>query len=605
MSFMDIFKKKPEETASKSKGLSILSTDLPMGAITAQALQEARERSFQVDISKIATHTPAGSLTTDACDIIPARTYHGPEFGVPEAQFLWYASQGFIGHEVAAMIAQNWLVAKACAMPARDAVRTGFDISVEGGAEVPDEAMDDLKKLDVKYKLNHNLVEFVRMGRVFGLRIALFVVDGIDYSLPFNIDGVKKGSYRGISQLDPYWVSPELDASAVANPAAIDFYEPTFWNVQGVRIHKSHLVIFKGDEVADTLKPTYKFGGIPVPQKIYERVYCAERTANEAPQLAMTKRVTALYTDLAQAIASEGKFAEKIARWAGLRDNYGVKVLGTEERIEQFDCSLTDLDAAIMTQYQIVAAAANVPATKLLGTTPKGFNSTGEYEEASYHEELETIQTHDLTPFITRHKELCIKSEVAPKYKIPPFSVEVAWKPVDTLTAVEQSDVNLKKAQTGEALVMSGAIDSYEERQRLIADPDSGYANLSNETPGFLADPLGLNDVIEASQGLTLDAALFDPENGTFDGAILITNQEYLDDEKVKEKSAKMDYEVQVSPVFRFGGKDYRIIIDGHHSLAAAINDDAMPVFAETDYEGSDYKNAITKGYAFDTIGVK
>ena len=44
----------------------------------------------------------------------------------------------------------------------------------------------------------------------------------------------------------------------------------------------------------DTLKPSYNYGGIPLPQLIYERVYAAERTANEAPQLALSKRTSVL-----------------------------------------------------------------------------------------------------------------------------------------------------------------------------------------------------------------------------------------------------------------------------------------------------------------------
>ena len=60
--------------------------------------------------------------------------------------------------------------------------------------------------------------------------------------------------------------------------------------------------------------------------------------------------------------------------WAGLRDNYGVKVIDKDaEDLTQFDTGLADLDVTIMTQYQLVAAIAGVPATKLLGTTPKGF----------------------------------------------------------------------------------------------------------------------------------------------------------------------------------------------------------------------------------------
>ena len=75
------------------------------------------------------------------------------------------------------------------------------------------------------------------------------------------------------------------------SPDSLTFYEPQYWRVGGKRIHKSHLWISRGDEVADILKPSYLYGGVPVVQQIFERVYAAERTANEAPILALTKRL--------------------------------------------------------------------------------------------------------------------------------------------------------------------------------------------------------------------------------------------------------------------------------------------------------------------------
>ena len=149
--------------------------------------------------------------------------------------------------------------------------------------------------------------------------------------------------------------------------------------------------------------------------------------------------------------------------------------------MNQFDTSLTDLDEVIMTQYQLVAAASNVPAVKLLGTSPKGFNATGEYEESNYHEMLESIQTHTLTPLIQRHHELLIRSEIAPRFKIKPFETTVTWEPLDAMTAKEQAELNKAKAETGQTLITSGAIDGNDERERIITDPDSGYTGLINE----------------------------------------------------------------------------------------------------------------------------
>lgn len=401
----------------------------------------------------------------------------------------WYASQGFIGYQYAAILAQHWLINKACTMPGRDAVRNGFEIVSADGQEIAPDALKILRQYDKAYKLRWNLEQFVRMGRIFGVRIALFRVQSQDpeyYEKPFNPDGVTPGSYKGIVQVDPYWVVPQLEQHAVANPETMHFYEPTWWVINGKKYHRSHLIIYRHAEPADLLKPAYLYGGVPVPQLIMERVYAAERVANEAPQLAQTKRTTVWKTDIDTFIGKGQDAFEALSRWVSFRDNYGVK-LGDKEgdEFEQFDTSLADLDSVIMTQYQIVAAAANVPATKLLGTTPKGFNATGEYEESSYHEELESIQEHDLTPMIERHHLLVMRSFVRPKVQVPErIDITVEWRPVDSPTAKELADTNLVKAQTGQALVASGAIASEDERLRIARDPTSGYAGIELGDPG-------------------------------------------------------------------------------------------------------------------------
>lgn len=420
--------------------------------------------------------------------------------GVPDAQLMWYASQSFIGFQTCGILAQHWLVDKACSMPAKDAIRNGYNIIRDDGKDLPADVLAFMKKCDKRMNLNRTMYNFIRKGRIFGIRIALFQIDGVDYSQPFNPDGITPGSYKGIVQVDPYWILPELAVTTASDPMSKHYYEPEFWNCNGKRYHRSHFVIFRTEEVVDVLKPTYVYAGVSIPQKIYERVYASERTANEAPQLAMTKRLTVLGLDLDKAIAAGKTFIDKMTEWAFFRDNFGIKVKGADDTVEQFDTSLADLDAVIMTQYQIVAAAANVPSTKLLGTTPKGFNATGEYEEASYHEELESIQTHDLTPLLERHHLCLIKSAVVERFpEMKNLSTEVAWRPLDAPTSKEIAEVNLLKAQAGVALTQSGAIDGTDERDRLINDPDSGYT-------GLQADP-ELEDPADATATKVADVA--------------------------------------------------------------------------------------------------
>ena len=98
--------------------------------------------------------------------------------------------------------------------------------------------------------------------------------------------------------------------------------------------------------------------------------------------------------------------------------------------------------------------------------------------------------------------------------------------------------------------------------------------------------------------------------------ARLITSQDHLDETIVAEKQAACDYDVLVSPEFVIDGETFQVVIDGHHSLAAAIADAVQPeiliatkqdcdaialldsgnaqAFLEAVYHGHDYRDAIT-----------
>lgn len=403
----------------------------------------------------------------------------GGAYTIPTSIQNWYMAQSFPGYQALAIMAQQWLVDKACTMPGDDAARHGWELnSIDDEEEFPDDLRQKIKQFDTTNNIKQELSEFNRFNNVFGIRVALFDVRSDDpkyYEKPYNPDGITEGSYKGISQVDPYWMMPMLTAESTSDPSSRHFYEPEYWIISGRKYHRSHLCIIRGPEPADILKPTYIFGGISMVQRIYERVYAAERTANEAPLLSLNKRTTAVHVDMAKALANQQKFEERMAFWIKYRDNHAVKVLGLEETMEQFDTSLSDFDSVIMNQYQLVAAISKVPATKLLGTSPKGFNATGEFEMKSYHEELESIQEHNFTPLLNRHYEILIRSlghDIA---------VEVAWNPVDAMTAKELADLHTAQSSAAQNYVNMGAVSPDEVRTKLKDDHRSGFNRLTDE----------------------------------------------------------------------------------------------------------------------------
>ena len=491
--------KKPEAKPVARKGF--FSTDDVDSKVSRLELYgKIKEKTFQhtvADHLAVANGEAAIAMDDAGSNI---KTLSNFMESIPDAQLNWYSSYGFIGYQVCAIISQHWLVNKACRIPAMDAVRNGYEITVNDGSDVDPEILARIRKLDKKFKIKHHMAEMVKFGRIFGIRVVLPIIESGDpqyYEKPFNPDGITKGSYKGMKQIDPYWMAPMLDGKSASDPTYQGFYEPTWWMINGKKYHKSHLIIMRnGGEVPDILKPTYLYGGIPLTQMIAERCYAAERTANEAPMLTMTKRTNAIYLDAEKAIANQAKFQQKMEIWASYRDNYGVKVLGESEKLEQLDTSLTDLDTVIMSQFQLVAAIAGTPATKLLETSPKGFNATGEYDEANYHEGLESIQEDYCDPLLDRHHLLIIRSDIIPQFgKV--FEIEHNWKSTDAETAQELAETNLKKATTDKTLADAGAIDGHDIRRRLIADKESGYNGIEAEVPGM---PDGEEDQDEGAE---------------------------------------------------------------------------------------------------------
>ena len=400
-------------------------------------------------------------------------------------QVFAFLNQTFIGWQACSLLKQNPFIDRACSIPAKDAIAPDYKIAYIN----PDDLEADKKDTDTdmladikdasyrKYRINELCVRHTINKKTYGYSIVVPVVDGVDMELPYNIDGVKEGSYKGMAVIEPYWITTELDADAASNPASCHFYEPTWYKMaNGKRIHRSWVIKAVNSQVSDILKPTYYFGGVPLTQQIYERVYAAEKVANEAPLLALTKRLLIVDANVRNMVANPEEAKQVMDALTYLRDNFGVYAKNPEDQVSQIDTSLADFDALIMSQYQLVASIAGMPATKLLKTTPKGFNSTGEYEQEDYKQSLLEIQENDYIPIINRHNELYTKSKYG---RVIPLDVK--FNPIDTPTEKEVAEIASIKSQVAANHINAGITTAQEERDILRNEDGSVYSGLPDE----------------------------------------------------------------------------------------------------------------------------
>ena len=418
--------------------------------------------------------TPAVDMTGTAKDIL----------------YTFFSKFGFIGWQQCALLAQHWLISNACSIPAKDAIRNGW-INTFADADKKETSPEDTEKeqqflnelneiTNTKFKLSEKAIQWITKYNIFGIGIALPKIDGIEYDKPYNPDGIKKGSFKGISIMDPYWLTPQFDQEVMTDPTHPSFYKPTHYlTANGQKIHVSHFIIIRRKEVPDILKPSYYFGGIPLTQEIYERVYAAEKSANEQPLLLLTKRVNGWKVDLNEFFMNPQKYEERIRNFTDKRDNQGVLLIDHEDDMFQIDTSLSDLDQVVMSQYKLVAAVARIPVDKLFELNPSGaLSNSGDFNIKNYTQDLNTIQNDLYKPFIDRINEIVMRSYYDRKDRIA-----IVFNPTDNPTAQEQATNVKTEVDTLQALIGNNVITTEEARQKLISDKRNGFSFLDEEAP--------------------------------------------------------------------------------------------------------------------------
>lgn len=414
-----------------------------------------------------------------------------------------FFNHSFIGWQACALLTQNAYIRRACEIPARDAIAVDYKLHFMSGDDNNEDTNKDeeeelLKQLKLKSDREMKIKNVCRDANIFKktygqiLVVPTFNVD-VDMSEPFDLSKIKKGTYTGMQIIQPLWVTYQMGVEQFNRPDKTGFYEPEYYTVPNkAKIHKSWVIKLVNGICPDILRPVYYYGGIPLTQQIYERVFCAEKVANEAPKLALTKRLLIIDGDVNNLTANPQEAYETMESVAEMRDNMGFMVKNPDNNVSQIDTSLADFDALIMSQFQLVAAIAEMPVTKLMKTQLKGLANTGDYETKDYNQSLVEIQENDFNLILLRHYQLLGMSE-----KGKDLGLDVIWNPIDTPSELEQAQIEQTQAQTDATYVGAGILDQSEVRTMLRSNEDSRFRNLSEEMPeqeDMLGDILGQNE---------------------------------------------------------------------------------------------------------------
>ena len=426
-------------------------------------------------------------------------------YGVNEHVMRHFSNRGFISWPTCAIVSQHEIVNNACSIPPQDAISHGYELVCSSDSHTHDEEHDKkeemflpkLRKFASAHGMNDICVQLTFKKKVFGVGLALPRVEGADYDKPYNPDGIKKGSFKGISVIDPYWLTYEFNEDALQDPTSSTFYDPEYYYApNGKKIHKSWIIKVVNSHLPDVLKPTYYYGGIPLTQMLYERVFCADKVANEAPLLAMTKRLLIADANVEDMISNPSHVQKLMKVINYFRDNFSIFFKKPGTNVQQVDTALGEFNQLIMTQYQLICCIAQMPATKLLKVTPTGFQSTGEHELKDYNQSLLDIQENDFRPLLERYYEILLRSEYPNRQDL---SVDIVFNPLDVPTREENIKASQQTAQTLQIYINSGVITIQEARKAARKDKLGLLSDLPLEVPEILIKMQDAKDPAKAA----------------------------------------------------------------------------------------------------------
>jgi hypothetical protein len=126
-----------------------------------------------------------------------------------------------------------------------------------------------------------------------------------------------------------------------------------------------------------------------------------------------------------------------------------------------------------------MAAPSHIPLVKLLGVTPTGLNASSEGEIKVFYDYVRALQQS----VFAEHLKTVIEVIQLHLFGAIDDAITFEFVPLTSPSVKELSEIRKSDADAGVAYIQAGVVSPEEERERLMADPSSGYTNLAGPAP--------------------------------------------------------------------------------------------------------------------------
>jgi phage-related protein (TIGR01555 family) len=414
--------------------------------------------------------------------------------------------------ELSAMYLCDWLSGKAVDVQVDDATRNWRTPKAPSVSNRLSEFTAEEERLGVQSHFN----QAQKYADAYGGGLILMITNepAADVSKPLVLDALRPGSLLKLITVCPEEVTLTFDTTS-RDILSENFQSPSSYVISGgSTFHPSRVLHFHGTKVPWTLQQRY-FSGWDM-SKLQRQSEALRQVASAAAAVS-----TLLHEAKNDAVSIPGLFAKltKPDETAALLTRFAVAnqlksinnlmLLDSSETFTRHDSTFTGVNEVLRIFLGIAAAAADIPATRLLGQAATGLNATGEGDEKNYFVGVEALQTGKLGPQLSKLDEVTTRSVFGHR----PADWSSAFNPVRVLTALEKADLQNKNADRDVKYLGAGVVAEEHVAQNIV---DEGiYSSMTQE----FVDALGESDDEEDLPGPTTPdpETPIEPENQEID----------------------------------------------------------------------------------------
>jgi phage-related protein (TIGR01555 family) len=356
----------------------------------------------------------------------------------------------------------NWIARKICDIPAEDMTREWRRIKCEGA--------EDIAALEQQLLVPNMVQEALTWARLYG-GAGILMITGQDLTKPLRIDQIRKGDLKRLLVLDRWDM-----ASGIINTwdvLASNYLKPEHYMVRGgaMQIHHSHFARFSGERLPLRHMAQTQGWGDSVLRKCLDDITDMVAAKDGIAELMQEANIDVITrTGLTDELSTDqdDTIIKRYELFSMMKSSIQMALLDGDEKFDRMTLNLSGV-APIIEQFMTwISGAADIPVTRMFGTSAKGMNATGEGDDRNYNNSIRAGQRSYMAEPMRTLDEVLVRSALGNF----PDDFDYVWNPLSLPNDLQNAQADKLRADKHMLYLADGIVQKSQIMRELQASEE-------------------------------------------------------------------------------------------------------------------------------------